>query len=169
MVASRLVPLGPSLSMTSASREVLIGGGPALHKGPALPRWKVCMVFASRAEPWAQSSPIPEVCPMAPPQRPTSPVQQLENHQTRPKTALPVKPRARGFWRGRLFVGQAIVFRGLPSSSTHNALRTCYTKHRMVFNHPALRTSCLPTGRQAPAVIPCLRFAALGGTHTPTQ
>jgi hypothetical protein len=37
--------------MTSASREVLIGGGPALHKGPALPRWRVCMIFASRAEP----------------------------------------------------------------------------------------------------------------------
>src|ERR1017187_10168944 len=36
MVASRLVPLSPSLSMTSASREVLIGGGLALHKGPAL-------------------------------------------------------------------------------------------------------------------------------------
>jgi hypothetical protein len=56
MVASRLVPLGPSLSMTSASREVLIGGGPALHKGPALPRWRVCTVFASRAEPESENS-----------------------------------------------------------------------------------------------------------------
>jgi hypothetical protein len=56
MVASRLVPLGPSLSMTSASREVLIGGGPALHKGPALPRWRVCMVLASRAEPGSENS-----------------------------------------------------------------------------------------------------------------
>ena len=49
MVAARLVLFGPSLSMTSASREVLIGGGPALRKGPALPRWRVCMF--SQAEP----------------------------------------------------------------------------------------------------------------------
>ena len=55
MVASRLVPLGPSLSMTSASREVLTGGGPALHKGPAVPRWRVRNVFASRAEREAKS------------------------------------------------------------------------------------------------------------------
>jgi hypothetical protein len=35
---------------------------------------------------------------------------------------------------------------------------TCYTGWRMVFDHPAPRTSCLPTGREATAVIPCLRF-----------
>ena len=49
MVAARLEPLCPSVSMTSAARDALIGGESALQKGPALPRWRVFV--SSPAEP----------------------------------------------------------------------------------------------------------------------